>query len=383
MSKCNVLIGVAGFAVAVSPVMGQVAADAAPPVKEEYPAPATGLLDVLGDVVAGPYDVEAATGDNRILGVEVAWDHLWVSGSGNSAAPSPQAGRIYKFSLTGTLVATYNQVTNSPATAYWHGRDGASDEANNLLYFGAESGELTEYTYNPTTGGVTYSRTIWLPLASAVRALVRNPNNGHFFTIDFSGPVYEFTIDPPTIVNTFSGLGLSVYGAAWDTVNNTMWVWSQNGPAGNPANQRVRATEYNPATMQPTGRSFHGVVHPPTAPSTQNNIAGGADIMCNHPANPGRLSLVTVHQGTPDAVFIYDLEAPCGACYANCDGSTTPPILNVEDFTCFINQFAAASQLPPSQQLTHYANCDQSTTPPVLNVEDFTCFINAFAAGCP
>jgi trimeric autotransporter adhesin len=71
------------------------------------------------------------------------------------------------------------------------------------------------------------------------------------------------------------------------------------------------------------------------------------------------------------------------ACYANCDGSTTPPILNVEDFTCFINEFAAASQLPHGQQLGHYANCDQSTTPPVLNVEDFTCFINKFAQGCP
>jgi hypothetical protein len=69
-------------------------------------------------------------------------------------------------------------------------------------------------------------------------------------------------------------------------------------------------------------------------------------------------------------------------CYANCDGSTTAPILNVEDFTCFINEFAAASQLPHEQQLTHYANCDQSTTAPVLNVEDFTCFINKFAQGC-
>jgi hypothetical protein len=30
-----------------------------------------------------------------------------------------------------------------------------------------------------------------------------------------------------------------------------------------------------------------------------------------------------------------------------------------------------------------YANCDNSTTAPVLNVEDFTCFINKFAQGCP
>jgi hypothetical protein len=69
-------------------------------------------------------------------------------------------------------------------------------------------------------------------------------------------------------------------------------------------------------------------------------------------------------------------------CYPNCDGSTAPPILNVEDFTCFINEFAAAIGLPHEQQLAHYANCDQSTTPPVLNVEDFTCFINLFAQGC-
>ena len=29
-----------------------------------------------------------------------------------------------------------------------------------------------------------------------------------------------------------------------------------------------------------------------------------------------------------------------------------------------------------------YANCDNSTTPPVLNVQDFACFLNLFAAGC-
>ncbi|MBL9030488.1 MAG: hypothetical protein JNM80_02100 [Phycisphaerae bacterium] len=60
-------------------------------------------------------------------------------------------------------------------------------------------------------------------------------------------------------------------------------------------------------------------------------------------------------------------------CYANCDASTVPPILNVNDFTCFNNLFAAGSTL---------ANCDNSTTPPVLNVNDFTCFLNRFAAGC-
>jgi hypothetical protein len=71
------------------------------------------------------------------------------------------------------------------------------------------------------------------------------------------------------------------------------------------------------------------------------------------------------------------------ACYANCDGSTTTPVLNVDDFTCFINNFAIGQSLPHAQQISAYANCDGSSTEPVLNVDDFTCFINQFALGCP
>jgi hypothetical protein len=61
-------------------------------------------------------------------------------------------------------------------------------------------------------------------------------------------------------------------------------------------------------------------------------------------------------------------------CYANCDGSTTAPALNVADFTCFLQKYAGADP---------YANCDGSTTFPSLNVADFTCFLQSYAAGCP
>ncbi len=61
-------------------------------------------------------------------------------------------------------------------------------------------------------------------------------------------------------------------------------------------------------------------------------------------------------------------------CYANCDGSTAAPVLNVADFTCFLQRFAAGEG---------YANCDGSTAAPALNVADFTCFLQSFAAGCP
>jgi hypothetical protein len=62
-----------------------------------------------------------------------------------------------------------------------------------------------------------------------------------------------------------------------------------------------------------------------------------------------------------------------GACYANCDGSTAPPVLNANDFQCFVNLFATGDA---------GANCDGSTAAPILNVNDFQCFVNRFAAGC-
>jgi uncharacterized membrane protein len=60
-------------------------------------------------------------------------------------------------------------------------------------------------------------------------------------------------------------------------------------------------------------------------------------------------------------------------CYPNCDGSTQAPVLNVQDFTCFLQRYAAGDS---------YANCDQSTVTPTLNVQDFTCFLQQYAAGC-
>jgi hypothetical protein len=80
---------------------------------------------------------------------------------------------------------------------------------------------------------------------------------------------------------------------------------------------------------------------------------------------------VVIHPRT--LVGRFEVVASCGGCYANCDSSTTVPILNITDFACFLNRFAAGET---------YANCDRSTTPPVLNIVDFACFLNAFAAGC-
>jgi YVTN family beta-propeller protein len=95
----------------------------------------------------------------------------------------------------------------------------------------------------------------------------------------------------------------------------------------------------------------------------------------------GELTYTVVPAGTQTRIGIdrdedgtFDRDQADLACYANCDGSHAAPILNVSDFTCFLQKFAAGDP---------YANCDGSTAPPVLNVADFTCFLQKFAAGCP
>jgi len=61
------------------------------------------------------------------------------------------------------------------------------------------------------------------------------------------------------------------------------------------------------------------------------------------------------------------------ACYANCDGSTIPPVLNVSDFVCFMNRYRVWDP---------YANCDDSSVPPRFNVSDFICFMYKYSVGC-
>jgi hypothetical protein len=95
--------------------------------------------------------------------------------------------------------------------------------------------------------------------------------------------------------------------------------------------------------------------------------------------------LVTALDTGASTMFVEIAAAPSGAafrgvdftpptpCFANCDGSTAQPFLNVADFVCFQQTFAAGNSA---------ANCDNSTSPPILNVADFVCFQQSFAAGC-
>jgi len=103
---------------------------------------------------------------------------------------------------------------------------------------------------------------------------------------------------------------------------------------------------------------------------------------CSSATNPPvQIQAFDIYNGTattsPNDTFYFDnfslTQQAVATCYANCDASTIAPCLNVNDFICFNNLYAASSTL---------ANCDASTLPPVLNVNDFICFNNLYASSC-
>lgn len=69
-------------------------------------------------------------------------------------------------------------------------------------------------------------------------------------------------------------------------------------------------------------------------------------------------------------------EIDCAAaCYADCDQTTGPGVLDIFDFLCFGNKF--------DQRDPYACDCDLSTGPGVCDIFDFLCFGNAFSQGCP
>ena len=154
-------------------------------------------------------------------------------------------------------------------------------------------------------------------------------------------------------------------------------AWGQLTPRAVPI--QPSATEPDDPLTQQLGGGPDGPMGPGFDLNWYTIDGGGATYLTG-----GGFSLGST-AGQPDAGFMAggDFELgggfwygalPNAPCYANCDQSTLNPMLNVLDFICFQNKFAAGDS---------YANCDQSTLPPVLNVNDFSCFLNAYAAGCP
>lgn len=161
-------------------------------------------------------------------------------------------------------------------------------------------------------------------------------------------------------------------------------------PPGTPAAQQARVNDLSLRLSAPDGTIYWGnnglwAGNASTPGGTPNTIDPCEHVLVPSPAPGTWIVDVIASEVVLDArledpevnadfgLVVSGISLP-PLCPANCDGSTAPPVLNVADFTCFLNRYAAGSLR---------ANCDGSTLAPALNVADFICFLNAFARGCP
>ncbi len=166
--------------------------------------------------------------------------------------------------------------------------------------------------------------------------------------------------------------GTFLSGWAWS--ENIGWICLGDGtPGAGPFYANATGSDYG-VNISPTG-ALSGYAWSENAGWI--NFSGGG---LATPAQPARIDAPTnrlrgyAWGENIGWVNLNDANAYVGLlCYANCDQSSTTPILNVNDFQCFLNKFASGD---PS------ANCDRSTGAPVLNANDFQCFLNKYGAGC-
>ncbi|MBL9031790.1 MAG: FG-GAP repeat protein [Phycisphaerae bacterium] len=337
----------------------------------------------------------------------------------------PTAGARFGSSVAvyGTRAAVGCEPANAPAFdpgmyvfafdgAAWNqeaklvgGPEGVAGQAVAIDVFNAMTSGIGFVNGNPVTthrffrrDGSTWVREgrITLPLGSAFGGLINSGDisDGHYIignpnlhpgNVSFAGGVMTRPIDLHTgsddisqarpFANYFQGcttVATPDGQASCGNSNTTPDVWYKHTA---PSTGAVEFSTYEPVLGFDTVLSLYS--------SPVGDLAH--QIACNDDFTPPqRWSKVSTFMRAGETVWIrvsgyngatgdFTLRAT-QPCYANCDASLASPSLNVNDFSCFMNRYAAGDPL---------ANCDGSTAPPILNINDFTCFLNKFAAGCP
>jgi hypothetical protein len=241
-----------------------------------------------------------------------------ISGDGNVLAIGGFSFHVYR-----KVGATYTLGINFTTSGHWFGAASA---------ISADGSTVGTLAHNYSNGYQTSQTRIWDVATGGLLGLFQTSGSG--------------TVQGSAVGAAFSDDGQTFAAAHWGTIENSHTkVLVLN-----------RSAELIGGFDTPGSPFFVDL-----SPDGKYVMVGAKAVHANTTGNGG-------------GVYMYDTGVGGQPCYANCDQSTSPPILNVADFTCFLTKFAAGDA---------YANCDGSTAPPVLNVADFTCFLTKFAAGCP
>ncbi|MEQ8845912.1 MAG: GC-type dockerin domain-anchored protein [Phycisphaerales bacterium] len=318
-------------------------------------------IDALGDTIGCPTDLDTLTGDNGNLGVEFAFGYYWITHNGDFATGTQV---LVQADTDFNIVETYIQLTNSPQ---WGHRDGASIESENLLFFGAEGGEVTQYVFDPSTQrlDLTASQILQFDTTNTIRALAWDPNLEQFYSKDFSDPVEIY--DRSGFLLNFGDSDVSAYGAAYDPTTETVWFHGYRAGLGGGADApKTRIAEWDPATGTSTGQTVD--TDPAGDVAWVGYLAGGMDIR----VDGSDVIAICLGQGDPfDYIQEFAINgdgSPCGGgCRVDIDGDGA---LTIFDFLGFQNLFDAGDL---------QADFDGDGA---LTIFDFLTFQNEFDAGC-
>ena len=225
------------------------------------------------------YSIEAACGDNGLLGIEFDWinNEIWISGRGVSAE-----NQIYRVNpITSEYLGMFPTGTNS----LWGVRDMCHD---NLYIYGGEDSGL--HCFDP----VTQTNIATLPWPAGMqfpRANAYDPATDHFYCGNFGTTCYEMDRQGNLIRSWNPAPLTAIYGMAWDNnVQTDPWLWM--------IDQINPSSGCNFHQVDPVTLTYTGVVHQLNPPSAVNPISGGGEHVFG--IDPCFDSFLSLGQGTPD-----------------------------------------------------------------------------------
>ena len=235
-------------------------------------------------------DVEAITGDYRLLGVEFDGEYFYCTG-----ATDMTQTKLYVIDTAGSLLHTFNQPAHSTG---WGWRDLCWDHVYrgpdriDTLYASVD-GNVDKFSVDFAGDSLIYWGYFDGP-ENPNRALAYNGYDNWFFTANFSSNLYKFNKD--TLIIQTVGNTWAMYGAAYDDQMDWVWWHSQDDPG----------TGYNLMIhqMDPNTMVFTGVILGPVPTMSPTGVAGGLSFYSGFFGNYGYVSMLFgMNQGTPDHIF--------------------------------------------------------------------------------
>jgi hypothetical protein len=266
----------------------------------------------------------------------------------------------------------------------------ASDMAVSVQTTGSQSQlnvRITNYSGHKLPTGYAEGRRMWINVRFLDSRGEMIAEHGHYDPVtamltDSSTKVYEARMGVDAAVASLAGVPL---GPGFHFVLNNMWYKDNRIPPPGFTNAGFAAVQAAPvgaayadgqnwddtAFWVPQGAAIASVtVYYQT--TTKEYIEFLRD--SNTTDDSGQIAYDQWQMTGMSEPYAMQQQTVALPCYANCDGSTVPPVLNINDFMCFINRYSAGDP---------WANCDGSTAIPVLNVNDFMCYVNRYVSGCP